>query len=759
MNGGMNRRQFLKIAGLMGGASLFAGCSLFGDKATVPRYIQGAPGVDPVETLKGVQLRNTVCALCPGNCGIRCRVAEGTVVKIGGNPFHPVAVAEPLPFDMSVEESAQYGGSICAIGGSGIQTLYHPFRVVKPLKRVGPRGSNKWRSIEWKDALTEIVHGGNLFDEGRVAGLEQLRTDGTGFAMLVGNADWGATMFLKSFAATFPGATIHRDGRQRLEEKARAAAQGVFGDGTPIVQPDYSSARTVLSFGDAPLDSGKPIVSIGRTIAKARTSPVGFRWWVADPRLSVSASKADMWAPVMPGTDLHAAMGIMRALLDVMPEGATFANEKLTTAAKQSTLERYASACGLRPDMLTGAARMLAEGGSRSAVIPGNGVLGQPNGLEAAKAILTLNLLVGSGPGAPAIIARRDPYLERAEQDLLKGYGDTPRTEPDLKPAGALVLWSADPVYDNPGLAQSFFKDREALPLFVAIGNEITETSVYADYILPDTTYLERFDICRSAPAVPHHGIGVRSPAVGAFDRNTGRYAPIFPDIRPMEEILGEIGGRLQLNGFEPDRASGKWKTAWDFHEKALMTVLKAMADEGFPVKPTDSDLKRVMERGGIFAESRASRTRKGAATKPGGFTGPAAESVAVKATTGNDTFHLITYALPFHRDPQAGLNTWLLEILPKNRLLINTEDAKRLGIDQGASVVIEATDGSKSPACEAHVIPGIRPGTVALARGFGYTQSGASPWTIDQTLYRAPHWAGAGINPAGLKRVRVKRS
>jgi anaerobic selenocysteine-containing dehydrogenase len=93
----VTRREFLRLAALMGGASLFAGCSLFPEDAPVPQYIKGAPGVDPLETLPGISNVYTVCGLCTGNCGICCRVAQETLVKIDGNPF-TLLLRTPPPF-------------------------------------------------------------------------------------------------------------------------------------------------------------------------------------------------------------------------------------------------------------------------------------------------------------------------------------------------------------------------------------------------------------------------------------------------------------------------------------------------------------------------------------------------------------------------------------------------------------------------------------------------------------------------------------
>ena len=76
------------------------------------------------------------------------------------------------------------------------------------------------------------------------------------------------------------------------------------------------------------------------------------------------------------------------------------------------------------------------------------------------------------------------------------------------------------------------------MPLLVGIDRQITETTALADYILPDTTYLEQWDVCVSPPSVATEGFGARRPVVGAVDPKTGKYFPIFPETRQMEDIL-----------------------------------------------------------------------------------------------------------------------------------------------------------------------------------------------------------------------------
>ncbi len=744
----LNRREFLRIAAMLGGASLFAGCTLLSDDNPVPRYIEGAPGPDPVETLKGVKNAYTVCGLCPGNCGIRCRVARGAAVKISGNPYSPIATADPLPFATPPQRAVFFGGSICPIGGSGVQTLYDPFRVAKPLKRVGRRGSGKWRALTWEQAIGEILQGGDLFGEGPVRGLRELARERKGPDVLVGRTDWGSETFIRKFVAAFPGARLLRNKDGFVERRAEEATAAVFGPAGGAVAPYYGRARLVIGFGDTPLDSGIPLVSLARRISDSRVSGRGFTWIVVDPRLSVSATKADGWIPIQPGRDHEFALGVMRAVEDEYPARARLLREKTSRLPNLGTVEEYAHACKIPSQVIRQIAGMLDEAGEAAAVIPGGGVLSQPDGLEAAQTILALNLMIGSAPGTGGLFRRNDEYLPKAAAGLLGSdaaegsgtYGD---------PTECLIMWRCDPVYDDPSSAKNYFGDRKKVALSVAIDTEITETSVLADYILPDTTYLERWDICQSPSSVVEPGIGARSPVVGKIDAKTGRYAGLLPEAMVMEDILSRLAAELELRGFEPDKDE-RPPTAQAFFRKALTAVLDAMNESGFPIAGGETSLERVAERGGVFLPDWTPKT-------PGAWDVQAASPKisAPKGTradrTKGEVFALITYSLPFHRSPRSGLNSWLLEVLPENRLLINYEDARRIGVKNLDLVTVKSADTGISVTCTAQVAPGIKQGVTAMARGFGYAQSGAAAQIVDGVRTQTSPPRGAGVNTARL--------
>ncbi|MDQ7781657.1 MAG: molybdopterin-dependent oxidoreductase [Desulfomonilaceae bacterium] len=759
----VTRREFIRTAALMGGVSLFAGCTLFHESGPVPEYIKGAPGVDPIETLPGIDNVYTVCALCPGNCGICCRVAQGSVVKIGGSPFNPVSVRSPLPFSTPLEDAAAVGASVCAVGGSGIQTLYNPFRVAKPLKRVGPRGSRKWKAVTWSEALGEITKGGNLFGEGHVDGLESIKDSGERLSFLAGAADWGSLNAIRMFLSAFPGASLARDKAHLTDQIGVMAAETVFGRGTGIVDTDYARVRLLLSFGDAPLDSGTPLVSLARQISDARISG-RLRWAVVDPRLSTSASKSDLWVPVVPGTDINLALAIMKALLDNHAEALRVPRNAVESLIAGRTVEGLIEPCGISSDIPLRLAGMLAQEAERSAVIAGRGILSQPNGLEAATAIFSLNRIVGSAPGSGGLTARNDEFLEQAEKrlpiDLSMDW--SPKGLDDA--AKALIIWRTDPVYDASYQAVPYLKDRTGVPLLIAISTEITETAALADYILPDTTYLERWDICELPASTTPPGIGLRSPAVGGFDRKTGRYFPILPDTKPMEEILIETASALKIPGFGEESPNGM-RNAWGYYEKAVPAVLGAMRQAGFPVSDSEKDVARALARGGFFGEPKARRAVKTAPSEAfrlpeGSFAVYSAHEAAPE-----DALILMAYTLPFHRSPDSGLNQWLLEVLPENPLLVNVGDARRHGIGRGDKVTVTSLDGKTRLTCTAQLVPGIRPGVVALARGFGYRESGVAPHTVNGVTTEPDVTRGAGVNPAdmaplkGAVRVRIEKA
>ncbi|MBL0700074.1 MAG: molybdopterin-dependent oxidoreductase, partial [Desulfosarcina sp.] len=134
----IDRRSFLSL--IIGGA---AGTTLsplpwkMMDDSAI--WTQNWPWT-PVPEVGEVTHVDSVCALCPGGCGISVRKVGNRVVKIEGNPEFPVNK-----------------GGICSLGLAGPQLLYGHTRIKTPLKRVGKRGENRWEKISGDDAVKEIA--------------------------------------------------------------------------------------------------------------------------------------------------------------------------------------------------------------------------------------------------------------------------------------------------------------------------------------------------------------------------------------------------------------------------------------------------------------------------------------------------------------------------------------------------------------------------------------------------------------------------
>lgn len=102
----------------------------------------------------------SLCQQCNTNCGIKVKLVDGLVAKIDGNPYSPWTMTPQLPYTTPIAQAATVEGGICPKGQAGIQALYDPYRLVKLLKRAGKRGENKWQTISFEQAITEIVEGG-----------------------------------------------------------------------------------------------------------------------------------------------------------------------------------------------------------------------------------------------------------------------------------------------------------------------------------------------------------------------------------------------------------------------------------------------------------------------------------------------------------------------------------------------------------------------------------------------------------------------
>ncbi|NCP91196.1 MAG: twin-arginine translocation signal domain-containing protein, partial [Flavobacteriales bacterium] len=165
-----SRRSFLKNSALFGavaGGSL-AGFNVFANMTEEERIKFN------YEIQKSENAIYSACLQCHNSCSIKGKVYNGILGKIDGNPYGPQTMLPHIDYKSSLDSAAMVDGKVCPKGQAGIQTLYDPYRIRKVLKRDGARGANKWKVIDFHQAIDELVNGGNLFGEGSIKGLKDI---------------------------------------------------------------------------------------------------------------------------------------------------------------------------------------------------------------------------------------------------------------------------------------------------------------------------------------------------------------------------------------------------------------------------------------------------------------------------------------------------------------------------------------------------------------------------------------------------------
>ena len=369
---GVSRRGFLAGAAATGAAAtLVAGpvSRAFGDPFTDP--VDHGSGRNS-DTYSAEDVIYSMCMQCNSFCTIKVRLsaAGGTeatslVRKIAGNPYSPLNSQpdDPIPYatplaaavsglgDMATESRSQSGGMICLKGQSGPQVVHDRKRITKPLKRVGPRGSGKWQTITWEQALAEVLDGAPDL------GTPGVRSWWAFAKKKPVMADWAQvkakTMTRAAFAAKWGDklidvehpdfgpksnllAVMAGDRDELIAERMTklglgsinafnhggvCGVNGVVGNalshpttGHKRMYADLDHCRYLIVWGTEPMTANKGIPWVTPRLTNALQN--GMKLVVIDPRLSTTAQKAHRWVPVKPGADGALAFGIARWIVD-----------------------------------------------------------------------------------------------------------------------------------------------------------------------------------------------------------------------------------------------------------------------------------------------------------------------------------------------------------------------------------------------------------------------------------------------------------
>ena len=309
----------------------------------------------------------TTCGMCFSCCGILVHIKNGKAVKITGDPENPINK-----------------GSICPKAKASLEMLYHPQRLISPLKRAGHRGQGKWEKISWKEAFEYTAY--HLNKTKKEEGAQ-------GVAVIQGTTKGLIDVYTERLVNAFGTPNISTSGHVCFLPRlfAGKVTNGFF----PV--PDYEGSPDCIILWGA--DLSKTRQAEHKKLIRAIKS--GSQCIVIDPMKSRAAKKAHMHLPVLPGTDLVLALGFINIIILEQLYDKVFVDkwclgfEELKLHVAKYPLEKVAKITQIPEKDILNAARLYATA-QKAAIQWGNAIEHGPNSFAAARAISILRALTGN---------------------------------------------------------------------------------------------------------------------------------------------------------------------------------------------------------------------------------------------------------------------------------------------------------------------------------------------------------------------------
>ncbi|BAI81149.1 molybdopterin oxidoreductase, molybdopterin-binding subunit [Deferribacter desulfuricans SSM1] len=732
----LSRRKFLAASGTTAAALTIAG-GLSSLKAVASEHEAEKPSSGE----RGRKFIPSTCAICVNKCGLIAEVVNGRIKKLNPNPKY-----------------LKSRGMLCARGNSGAAIPYDPHRLKKPLLRVGKRGEGKWKEISWDEAFKYVAK--------KLAELKVKYENRS--TVLFASTEGFQEEFFYFLAQSYGSLNTVRHPTLCLASTIQGwmSVYGTYPDA------DMRNAEFVLMFG---ANRAEGLVTPD-SVDFQRFKPKGQQLIYFDPRFTNTAAKADKWYPIKPGTDLALVLSLINVIIEEnlydkdFVEKYTYGFDKLAEHVKQYTPEWAEKECEVPAADIRWMAREFAKYAPRSVVYPGRRSSWYINDTYFRRACAILTAICGCWDTPGGVVPKSKIKLVKHDDitfpifDMAEDRADSEAAAdvlPDLivkddreeglpkdkvsflsekdgswlvlreaalrgkpYPIKGMMVYKQNPVESVPERPKTL-KMMEQMEFICVIDTQMSDTAWYADIVLPESTYLERWD--------PGHGESGIWPVV-AFRQPVIK--PLF-DTKSMHDIAAGIIDEML-----------KIKELWDDADPDEVEEFKETVVEDIFHKSTEEFLKHQVSRfpgafekltkEGVFYLS--DKPQYGKTRKPG---------FRFKTRSGKIELYNLKYEakgldpLPVYRRPKVeegkyrfilgrhGFHThsstqnipYLWEIMKENMLWINTREAKKLGITNGDYVIVKSEVGEQK--VKAYVTEKIRPDCVCYIHGWGRL----SPW------------------------------
>jgi thiosulfate reductase / polysulfide reductase chain A len=682
----ISRRDFLKVGGSALGTAVLS--------QFIPPHVAEAAHSNGLLDSTDSGYIPTMCEMCVWRCGVLAKVENGRVVKLEGNPEHPHSM-----------------GNLCPRGQSGLMNTYDSDRVLTPLVRVGKRGEGKFRKASWEEALDIVAQ--NMLDIKQKYGPEAMLFSSTHnlsqvqFENLLnafGSPNYGTQRSLCFNAMIVSNLTTYG-----MEEPGRK----------------YDELKYIILTGRNLMEA----ISTSETSSLSQAIDRGVKVIYLDPRFTKTAAKATEWLAIRPGTDLAFHLALINVIISENLYNKNFIAsctdgfEKLAVAVSGYTPDWAAPITEIPSDTIRRIAREFAAAAPYALAHNGWRTSNFVNSFQTERAIGILNALAGNwgtamfpaaGEESGVLGAPPQPAYPRISAQRLDGV---PWKYPFVPLKIGVFQEMRDAVLTGtPYQAHGWFIARQnpamSLPdrgrtlqafgrmdFIVTIDILMNDTSWFSDVVLPEASYLERYDPLNIVDGKAY----LRQPVIES--QGEGKSALW---------IYKEIGKRLGLSDFF------QYADEEDYLKQQLAPLGASLADvrnKGYVELPVEADefseptwntpsgkielYSPTLESGGFAA---VPQWEEPPAPKPGQFyllTGKVAQSTQF-GTQNNQLLH------KYSDEPRLWMNAGTAKslALADNDLVEVTSEVGKIHIH------LQATQA-------------IRPDCVYLTPGYGHLSKG----------------------------------
>ncbi|MDI6767899.1 MAG: molybdopterin-dependent oxidoreductase, partial [Bacteroidota bacterium] len=686
----LSRRKFLKISSATIAAAAAVG--------TVTKAIEKSEA----SKQKGIKKIPTFCDVCFWKCGAIAYVRDGKLWKVEGNPLDPLS-----------------RGRLCPRGTGGVGAHYDPDRLRSPLIRTQERGKEMWKEVTWDEAL------GYIADK-----MQKIKSQYGPASMAMLSHGIGGN-FLKHTLKAYGAINFAAPSFAQCRGPRDVGFKLTYGeDVSSPERTDIKNAQCLVLIGS---HLGE---NMHNTQAQEFADAIGngASIIVVDPRYSVAAGKAKYYLPIKPGTDLALLLAWMNIIVSEnlydkeYVEKYGFGFEQFKVELSSYTPEWAYPETGIEPKLIRATAHEMTRYKPATLVHPGRHVTWYGDDAQRSRAIALLNALMGSWgrkggfyypvsmdvPGYPyppypkSEIDKVDNPNNRfpfAHEAITTGIREATITGRPY-PIKGWMVYATNLFHALPNENETI-QAIQNLDLLVVVDVIPSEIAGWADVVLPESVYLERYDDI-NVEWFRDSFVGLRQPVVESPH-----------DQKPNWWIAKKLAEKLGLGNYYP------WKDVEEYINHRMTAAglsfdeLKKNViilgdkqpiyfDEGVPIEFSTPSGKiefysLQLQQAGFDPVPRYKRPASG---PPG-------------------SFRLLYGRSPVHSFSRTQTNRILSDAMSENEVWLNANIAERYGLKSGDYIKLKNQDGVVSNKIKVKATERIRPDCVYMVHGFGHTAKG----------------------------------